>query len=208
MLCIGDSILSLSLTWFSLVTMSDWSATNVGMCLFQTFAVCYGLVFTYSIVFLVCYERYLVVKNYNFGVQNFFERFKVVIIGGSLSLGFIFTIETVMFIPHQKNITKCTVPQLYGEHFGFFIQFVAGGLTLIMGGIVFYSIRTVSLFGNYFSRHQKLTFIINLWNSIRNLMDQQHLLKMTRKHVIARIVYLKIKLKYHTRQSQKTTKRT
>jgi hypothetical protein len=121
--------------WFSLVKMSDWSATNVGMCLFQTFAVCYGLVFTYSIVFLVCYERYLVVKNYNFGVQNFFERFKVVIIGGTLSLGFIFTIETVMFVPHQKTIAKCTVPLLYGKYFALFIQFIAGGLTLIMVGM-------------------------------------------------------------------------
>ena len=156
MLCIGDSILSLSLTWFSLVKMSDWSATNVGMCLFQTFAVCYGLVFTYSIVFLVCYERYLVVKNYNFGVQNFFERFKVVIIGGTLSFGFIFTIETVMFVPHQKTIANCTVPLLYGKHFAFFIQFIAGGLTLIMVGIVFYSIRTSILIWKLFFTTQNI----------------------------------------------------
>jgi len=210
-LCISDCFLGISMAWYIIGTLVESIRTNVEACLFQTFAVCYGLVFTYSIVFLVCYERYLVVKNYNFGVHNFFERVMVVIVGGTLSLGFIFTIETVMFVPHQKTIAKCTVPLLYGKHFGFFIQFIAGGLTLIMGGIVFYSIRTsILIWKLFFTKskidiyHQPLEF-----NSKRNgptafVEDDD----MMMKHVIVRIAYLKIKLKYHTRQNQKTAKRT
>ncbi|CAC5392773.1 unnamed protein product [Mytilus coruscus] len=152
MLCVGDSILSTSLTMYSLTKMIDMVKTNLIWCIIQTFGVCYGLVFTYTIVFWICCERYVVVKNYNFGAQHFFERFKLVIIGGSIALGFLFTIELVTLVPKQQTIESCTVPNLYGNHLNFFIQFIAGILTSFMAAILFLSIRTSMLIWKYFFR--------------------------------------------------------
>lgn len=157
MLCVGDSILSTSLTMYSLTKMIDLVKTNIIWCIVQTFGVCYGLVFTYTIVFWICCERYVVVKNYNFGAQLFFERFKLVIIGGSIALGFLFTIELVTLVPKAQTIESCTVPNLYGNHLNFFIQFIAGVLTSFMAGILFLTIRTSMLIWKYFFKPTRTT---------------------------------------------------
>jgi hypothetical protein len=43
-------------------------------------------------------ERNAVVKAMNFGIGHTLNRFKYLIIGGALAMGFMFTIETILFI--------------------------------------------------------------------------------------------------------------
>lgn len=159
MLCIGDSILSLSLTMFLLMKLIDTASTSVHMCVVQTFFVCYGLVFTYTMVFWICCERYVVVKNYNFGVQNFFERFKLIIIGGSNALGFLFTFELVAFVPHEQTIELCTVPNLYGQNLKMFILFIGLSLTLFAASIIFLCIMTSIRIWSFFFKASNVNII-------------------------------------------------
>jgi len=78
----------------------------------------------------------------NFGIGHTLNRFKYLIIGGTLTMGFMFTIETIIFIPFETTITSCSVPNLYSDQYHFFVTLMIGTISGIMIMIVCVTVST------------------------------------------------------------------
>ena len=147
-LCISDCFLELSLTWYIVGSLVESIRTDVTACLIQTFAVSYGLVSSYSLILLIFLERNAVVKAMNFGIGHTLNRFKYLIIGGTLTMGFMFTIETIIFIPFETTITSCSVPNLYSDQYHFFVTLMIGTISGIVIMIMCYCVNKSSYIAN------------------------------------------------------------
>lgn len=144
------------MAWYIIGTLVESIRTNVQACLFQTFAAFYGLVSTYSLILLICLERYVVVKSMNFVIGQTLDRFKYLAIGGTLALGFMFTLETILFTRSKRTISTCSVPNLYGDQYSFFVFLMVGALTGIMILIIAVSVRTSYNIWKMFFRKNKI----------------------------------------------------
>ena len=78
----------------------------------------------------------------NFGIGHTLNRFKYLIIGGTLAMGFMFTIETILFIPYETTISSCSVPNLYSDQYHFFVTLMIGTISGIMILIVCVTVST------------------------------------------------------------------
>ena len=78
----------------------------------------------------------------NFGIGHTLNRFKYLIIGGTLAMGFMFTIETILFIPYETTISSCSVPNLYSDQYHFFVTLMLGTVSGIMILIVCVTVST------------------------------------------------------------------
>lgn len=141
-LCISDSFLAVSLEGYIMSVLINSLKNQINLCLWNTFAVGYGLMSSYSLILVICLERYVTVKSMNFGALWTLDRFKYLIIGGTLALGFMFTIETILFTPHVTVMSSCSVPNLYGNQYHFFVILFFGALTTILISIIFVTLST------------------------------------------------------------------
>ena len=78
----------------------------------------------------------------NFGIGHTLNRFKYLIIGGTLAMGFMFIIETILFIPCETTISSCSVPNLYSDQYPFFVTLMIGTISGIMILIVCVTVST------------------------------------------------------------------
>lgn len=134
--------LGLSLTWYVVGLLVESIRTDVTACLRQTFAVSYGLVSSYSLILLICLERNTVVKAMHFVIGHTLNRFKYLIIGGTLAMKFMFSIETILFVPFETTISSCSVPNIYSHQYHFFITLMIGTISGIMIMIVCVTVST------------------------------------------------------------------
>lgn len=163
------------MAWYIIGTLVETIRTNVAACLFQTFATSYGLVSTYSIILLICLERYAVVKSMNFVIGQTLDRFKYLAIGGTLAVGFMFTLETILFTRSERTISTCSVPNLYGDQYSFFVDLMIGVLTGIMILIIAVSVRTsYNIWKLFFGNNKIYSYDMDISTSMDSKLASQN----------------------------------
>ncbi|XP_063401855.1 uncharacterized protein LOC134686108 [Mytilus trossulus] len=130
MLFFSDITLGISSTMFSLGTVLKHE--HVESCLLQIFIVTFGLQSNYCLIFLLCFQRYLVVRSYNFGIVNTFDKNKYIYIGGSLCLVLVISFCGTILPPHDEFMHICRPPVVYGDSFYIFIIVNLLPITLII----------------------------------------------------------------------------
>ena len=98
----------------------------------------YSMVSTCSLpfFFLLCFQRYLNVKLYNFGTKLYFDRYKYQIIGSTIAFTFTTVFGTIFFLPREyegNSVASCNPEDVFGYfYFRIFYTIVFTPITLVM----------------------------------------------------------------------------
>jgi len=165
-LCISDLVLNMSLICVGITALSEFWKNSVGLCLFQVFSVSWGIVATYNLVSIICYERLLVVQSMNYGTVHFLDRFKYVIVGSTLGFDLMFIIETILFLPHNDAIEFCSPMNLFGTNYAMFAELLTVSVSGMIIFIVITTIRTsVLIWQMFFKTGNENNFVRELHDS-------------------------------------------
>ena len=145
----SDIILAVSSAIFSLLPKHE----TIGSCLLQLFLSTFGLQSNYCLIFLMCLQKYLVVKSFNFGTLGRFDKNKYIYIGGSMCLVLILSSGGLILIPRKEYIQVCRPTVVYGERFYIFVIVTCLPTTVIMVLLLIMSIIiSYRLWKIYFKR--------------------------------------------------------
>lgn len=125
-----------------IVFTSFFEFHNTGACIFHFLLTCFGIVLNYSLIFLLCLQRYLTVKSFNFGTVERFDYKKYQWIGGTIVIVFLYTLSCVLFIPREKELSACSRHALYGNNVGTFVVFMFGPVAILIIAVLCISILT------------------------------------------------------------------
>lgn len=127
-------------------------SSNAGFCLMQIFLLTFGLQLTYSLVLLLCLQRYFTVKSYNLGTMQKFEKNKFAYIGGTIIVVFIWSFIGTVLTPHETHISECKPFILYGDNFFIFTITIFAPVTIIIVSLVLLScITSVRIWKMFFA---------------------------------------------------------
>lgn len=165
-LCISDLVLNMSLICVGITALSEFWKNSVGLCLFQVCLVFWGIVATYNLVSIICYERLLVVQSMNYGTCHFLDRFKYVIVGSTLGFDLLFITETILLLPHNDAIEFCSPMNLFGTNYAMFAKLLAVSVSGMIIFIVITTIRTsVLIWQMFFKTGNENNFVRELHES-------------------------------------------
>ncbi|XP_063443287.1 uncharacterized protein LOC134723658 [Mytilus trossulus] len=126
-LCFSDAILGVAAMIFSASPVLEITTGIKEICWLQLFLLNFGLCLNYGFIFLICLQRYLTIRSYNYGTVAHFDKKKYVYVCGMIILVFLITFGVSILSPKEDldQLTYCTAPNLYGKGY---VYFVAVGL--------------------------------------------------------------------------------
>lgn len=126
---VSDVCLSTATSWYSLTR----HVTNVSVCTTQIFLMFYFLLLNYCCLFLVCIQRFIVLRSPKFEIANQrFENNKYWIITGTVTIPFLYQLGDSLLIPIQGSIYACSTPYLYGRYQPLFVGLNIVPITALM----------------------------------------------------------------------------
>ena len=143
-LMLSDCFLGISSGWFGL-SMVTSIQQHVGVCILQIFTVVFSLLTTFTMIFLICLQRYIAVKSYNYAsnVQHVcLNRHKYLFSVGTVGFLFAYTLGTTLITPHQDTTPGCSLTVVYGEHFIYFFVLTFGAISALMFTIIIFTAKT------------------------------------------------------------------
>ncbi|CAC5365972.1 unnamed protein product [Mytilus coruscus] len=141
----------------TIVLTSFFEFQNTGVCIFQYLLSCFGMVLNYSLIFLLCLQRYLTVKSFNFGTVERFDYKKYHWIGGTIITIFLYTLSCLLFIPRNKELSACSRHALYGNNVVAFVVTIFGPVAILIIAVMSISILTsFKIWKIYYTRREAL----------------------------------------------------
>ncbi|CAG2233298.1 ADOR [Mytilus edulis] len=114
------------------------------------------MVLNYSLMFLLCLQRYITVKSYNYGIR--FDNYKFKVIGGTVLLVFLYTLCSITLTPHNSKLSSCNRHSLYDDNVGIFVGTIFGPIAIIIILVMYISILTsFKLWKIYFKARNSTT---------------------------------------------------
>ncbi|XP_063447342.1 uncharacterized protein LOC134726870 [Mytilus trossulus] len=126
----SDSILGISSALFSLSSVIQHKF--IGSCLVQIFLFSFGIQLNYCLVFLLCLQRFFVVKSFNFGTNARFDRNKFIHIGVAILLSFIFALLGLILTPKAEYMQVCTSRFVFGDSYYIYVLIIYMPITVII----------------------------------------------------------------------------
>lgn len=118
-LCNSDGILGFGCTLFALAPKVDVIRTNVLSCKFQVFALSSSILSSYTLICVLCIQRYVTLRSINVGKDStrIFERFKYAIVLTTIFITFGYTFGVIFVLPREyegSNVLSCNPEDLFG----------------------------------------------------------------------------------------------
>ncbi|CAC5391440.1 unnamed protein product [Mytilus coruscus] len=139
-LCLSDMALAVSSIINTLTILLK--SSNAVFCLLQIFLLAFGIQLTYSLVLLLCLQRYFTVKSFNLGTMEKIDKKKFSYIGGTIIVVFIWSLTGTVLTPHETHISECKPFLIYGDNFLIFIITIFAPVTIIIVSLVLLSCIT------------------------------------------------------------------
>ncbi|CAC5377005.1 unnamed protein product [Mytilus coruscus] len=157
-LLFSDIFTSSAATMIVLDNVFHFLPINIGACIFQIFLSCFGMVLSYCLMFLLCLQRYITVKSYNYGIVKRFDDKKFKVIGGTILLVFMYTLCSIMLTPHNSKLSSCNRHSLYDNNVGIFVGTIFGPIAIIIILVMYISMLTsFKLWEIYFKDRKSIT---------------------------------------------------
>ena len=150
-LCFSDAILGVEvMIFFALPVIKE-------TCWLQLFLLNFAICLNYGFIFLMCLQRFLTIRSYNFGTVAHFDRKKYLYVSGMIFLVFLIVLGANMLIPKEDidQLTHCTSSSLYGERHAYFVVVGLGPtgiLTILV--VLLSSISSIHLWRIYFRKRK------------------------------------------------------
>ncbi|XP_063411931.1 uncharacterized protein LOC134694799 isoform X2 [Mytilus trossulus] len=155
-LLFSDIFTSSAVTMIVLDSIFHFLPIHISACIFQIFLSCFGMVLSYCLMFLLCLQRYITVKSYNYGIR--FDDYKFKVIGGTVLLVFLYTLCSMTLTPHNSNLLSCNRHSLYANNVGIFVGTIFGPIAIIIILVMYISILTsFKLWKIYFKARNSTT---------------------------------------------------
>lgn len=155
-LLFSDIFTSSAVTMIVLDSIFHFLPIHISACIFQIFLSCFGMVLSYCLMFLLCLQRYITVKSYNYGIR--FDHYKFKVIGGTVLLVFLYTICSITLTPHSSKLSTCNRHSLYENNVGIFVGTIFGPIAIIIISVMYMSILTsFKLWKIYFKARNSTT---------------------------------------------------
>ncbi|CAC5404730.1 ADORA2A [Mytilus coruscus] len=126
----SDITLGITSALFSLAPLIKYK--TVGPCLLQIFIASFGVQSNYCLIFLLCLQRYLVVKSFNFGTSDKFDKNKFLFIGVAMFIVLTLSLSGSILPPRAEFIHICRPPIVYGDSLYIFVVVILLPVTIII----------------------------------------------------------------------------
>ncbi|XP_063412222.1 uncharacterized protein LOC134695015 [Mytilus trossulus] len=120
-MCCSDVVTGLSFIFFASLPLLEVTNGLMFTCILQLFTMTFGVSLTYCFLFLMCLQRYLTVRSYNFGTVEQFDRKKYFIVAAPVIFVFIIIFGVMVLTPKEDNFFECTAQQLYGSRYVYYV---------------------------------------------------------------------------------------
>lgn len=124
---------------------------NISACVIQMFFIFYGLLVSYSILFLLALHRFVVLRTNNIGIwKKRMEDNRYTIVAGTITVTFLYQVMDSLLVPKVKTIVSCSAPNLYGRHIQVFTGLNIVLITILLISTFLFYLRSSCMIWNLF----------------------------------------------------------
>lgn len=165
-MCLNNSLVSLTSMVSLLILLKEDMGSSKSYCITIASIMSYSLGLSYALVFLICMERYLTIKTFNFGtrVTLMLERQKHRILLVTHVLFLVVSFAVNISLPAASSIPACSPILLYGDLYPVYMGVLWAPITMLLLIVILLYIHNCYVLWDRFLRKSKENQIIPLEN--------------------------------------------